>query len=494
MTITVDKKAEKEKRDVALSSVFAAVFLTIFKIVVGVLTNSLGILSEALHSGLDLVAAGVTFFAVRFSDQPPDQEHRYGHGKIESFAALIETLLLLATCVWIIYEAIERLLAPVHVEANIWSFVVMGTSIVVDISRSRALMRVAKKYKSQALEADALHFSTDVWSSSVVIFGLFVVWLARWLEPRFGIDVNWLYRADSIAALGVSGIVIWVSYQLGKRTIDVLLDRASPETVERIENVIRQTAGVSQVKRLRVRHSGPATFVDMTLEVGRSASFEEAHQTAVNIEESIQSLIPHSDVMVRIEPVVEDEASLVEQVWSAAARQGVSVHGVRAHDIRGQMHLEMHVEVPDTLTLGEAHATVSAFEDLLRSEITSLRDVVTHIEPVGDEAVRRFSVREGSHVVREVLLELANEVQGIRNVHRIETRREGNEISLSFHCHINPSLSISEAHRLTEMFEAQLRSRLSGIGRVVIHAEPWVDPENTAEPDADPRAEAGGHL
>ena len=172
MTASAGSAAEREKRLVALSSVLAAIFLTSMKIVVGLLTHSLGILSEAAHSGLDLIAAAVTLFAVRLSDRPPDREHPYGHGKIENLSALVETLLLLATCVWIIYEAIDRLFfKSVHVEASIWSFIVMGTSIGIDVTRSRALMRTAKKHNSQALEADALHFSTDVWSSSVVIAG-----------------------------------------------------------------------------------------------------------------------------------------------------------------------------------------------------------------------------------------------------------------------------------------------------------------------------------
>ncbi len=196
------QSAEQEKQRVALSSVVAAVFLTGIKMVVGLLTNSLGILSEAAHSGLDLIAAGVTYFAVRVSDLPPDSEHTYGHGKVENLSALIETLLLLATCIWIVYEAVTRLFEPVQVEATLWSFVVMGLSIVIDISRSRALMKVAKKYDSQALEADALHFSTDVWSSSVVILGLMAVWAAQWLEANTALSVAWLYRADSAAALG----------------------------------------------------------------------------------------------------------------------------------------------------------------------------------------------------------------------------------------------------------------------------------------------------
>ena len=212
--MTIDSIATKEKNRIALTSVIAAVFLTSFKLVIGMLTGSLGILSEALHSGLDLLAALITLFAVRFADKPADSDHNYGHGKIENYSALVETLLLLVTCIWIIYEAVKRLVTGrVEIEVTIWSFIVIFTSIIIDISRSRALYRVARKHNSQALEADALHFSTDIWSSCVVLIGL--------VGAAFS-----FYSADSIAALIVAMIVLVVSYRLGKRSFDTLIDKA----------------------------------------------------------------------------------------------------------------------------------------------------------------------------------------------------------------------------------------------------------------------------
>ena len=217
-------KVEREKRIVALSSVIAAVFLTTMKIIVGLLTHSLGILAEASHSGLDLIAAGVTYFAVRASGRPPDTEHNYGHGKVENLSAMIETLLLLATCAWIVYEAVHRLFfKEVSIEVTYWSFIVMAVSIVIDFTRSRALMRIAKKHNSQALEADALHFSTDVWSSTVVILGLIAVLIGQKFVTNSPTLAHWLSHADAIAALGVSVIVVYISVQLGRRTINGLL-------------------------------------------------------------------------------------------------------------------------------------------------------------------------------------------------------------------------------------------------------------------------------
>lgn len=468
-----NKAAEREKQMVALSSVLAAIFLTGMKIVVGLLTNSLGILSEAAHSGLDLIAAGVTFFAVRVSDRPPDREHPYGHGKVENLSALVETLLLLGTCAWIIYEAIDRLFfKSVHVEASAWSFVVMGTSIAVDLTRSRALMKAAKKHNSQALEADALHFSTDVWSSSVVIAGLAAVSLGQWLHQHSPVHADWLFRADAVAALGVSVIVIWISLQLGRRTVSVLLDSAPRGMPAQIEQEVGRLPGVSGVQRIRVRESGPATFVDMTLAVRRNASLEEAHAIADSAESAVRRLYPRADVIVHIDPVVQDERSLVEHVRSVAARQGVGVHGLRIHDVRGKLSLEMHVEVPDDLTLAEAHHRASAFESALRDESPRLRDVVTHIEPVGDNEARRPGLRLAPGQVQQVISGLPSSVPGVKDCHRISVYQDDNDLSVSFHATMAPDLPISDAHKLSVQLESALRAQLPELGRVVIHVEP----------------------
>lgn len=471
-TVSDNVTAEREKLLVALSSVLAAIFLTSMKLAIGLLTNSLGILAEAAHSGLDLIAAGVTLFAVRVSDRPPDREHPYGHGKVENLSALVETLLLLGTCAWIVYEAVNRLIEPVHVEVSLWSFVVMGVSIIIDVTRSRALMKMAKKHGSQALEADALHFSTDVWSSSVVIAGLFTVALGQWLQTHSSFKADWLFRADAVAALGVSAIVVYVSLQLGRRTIDVLLDSAPKEMTTQIEQALAQVPGVSAVRRIRMRHSGPANFVDMTLAVPRSASFEEAHNIATEAETVVQRLVPRADVMVHIDPVVHNERSLVERVRSAAARQRVGVHGIRAHDVRGRMSLELHVEVPDDLTLAQAHERVTAFETAMRRESPELGDIVTHIEPVGDREARRPTIRAGSEQVRQAVMLLPTQVPGVKDCHSITIHRDGNELSVSFHCLVDPNLPISTAHKLTVQLESVLRANQPDLGRVVIHVEP----------------------
>jgi cation diffusion facilitator family transporter len=297
------QSADQQKSSAALSSVVAAVGLTTFKLIVGVLTGSLGILAEAAHSGLDLVAALVTFLAVRLSGKPADQEHLYGHGKIENLSALFETFLLLATCVWIIYEAMQRLFFKnIEVQISPWAFVVMFFSIVIDISRSRMLYKVARKFNSQALEADALHFSTDIWSSSVVIAGLFCVKLAEWV-PSLG----FLKYADSVAALGVAAIVIYISGELGMRTIQALLDTAPKGVVDKIKTIAEMIPGVVESHNIRIRHMGPYLFADIHILVDGNLSVNEAHDITQQVEKAIQIEIPGSDITVHPEPAPVSE-------------------------------------------------------------------------------------------------------------------------------------------------------------------------------------------
>ncbi len=292
------KTADQEKRGAALSSVLAAVFLTGIKLVVGLASGSLGILAEAAHSGLDLIAAMVTYLAVRVSGKAADRDHLYGHGKVENLSAFFETVLLLVTCVWIIHEAYDRLVVKeVEVTASFWAFAVMVISIVVDVSRSRMLYRAADKHKSQALEADALHFSTDVWSSAVVLFGLAGVKIASWF-PALG----FLVKADAVAALGVAIIVIYVSIRLGIRTIEGLLDTAPPGIAEKVKGLVEAVAQVQDCHAVRVRTSGPHLFIDIHVSLDGSLTLKQAHQLTDQVEQHIQQAIPGADVTVHPEP------------------------------------------------------------------------------------------------------------------------------------------------------------------------------------------------
>jgi len=297
------KRATEEKRHAAGTSVIAAVGLTAFKVVIGLLTGSLGILAEAAHSALDLIAALMTFFAVKLSDKPADQHHTYGHGKIENLSALFETVLLLVTCAWIIYEAVRRLFFHfVEIEVTFWSYAVMVTSIVIDASRSRVLSRAAKKYNSQALEADALHFSTDIWSSAVVILGL----VCMQVSTNFP-KLEFLHHADAFAALSVAAIVVYISIKLGARTINALLDAAPEGMKEKITEAVEALPGIVDCHHVRVRPMGSSYFIDVHVHMDGKQSLMKAHNLTEKIEQTIEKIIPNADVTVHPEPYIEKE-------------------------------------------------------------------------------------------------------------------------------------------------------------------------------------------
>lgn len=290
--------ATQEKLSAALSSVISAVILTGSKFTVGLMTGSLGIIAEAAHSALDLVAAIVTYIALHLASKPADREHTYGHGKIENFSALVETLLLFATCAWIAYESLDRLFFnPKPVDVSIWAFAVVLLSIGIDTWRSKRLMKAAKKHHSQALEADALHFRTDIWSSCVVLFGLVCVRVAD-AYP----ELAWLHKADSLAALGVAGIVIGVSYKLGERTVQNLLDIAPDGAVSKVQKIVEGIPGVLDCHHVRIRHSGPDLFLDLHVTMDGQMTLQAAHDLTELIEARIQESFTGADITVHAEP------------------------------------------------------------------------------------------------------------------------------------------------------------------------------------------------
>jgi cation diffusion facilitator family transporter len=461
-------QADQEKRWVALSSLMAAFVLTGTKLGIGWWTNSLGILSEAAHSALDLLAAAMTLWAVRVSSKPADHEHTYGHGKIENLSALFETLLLLLTCVWIVYEAIERLFLAkeVEVDPNFWAFAVVILSIVIDFSRSRALKKAADKYASQALEADALHFSTDIWSSIVVLFGLCGVVISR--LP----NLAWLAQADAVAALGVAVIVIWVSLSLGKKSINDLLDGVPPGMQAQVATVIRSVPGVEDVTRIRLRRSGPELFAEVTLTVVNTTAFERTHDITLAVEAALHAALPNTDVVVHVEPAAPKEEDVTTIVRLLASRHGLGAHGVRIYEEQGQRWLELHLEVNEALLLDEAHAQATAFEQALREALPMLTRIVTHIEPTGDKAATIPAESAGQLQVQEVISEFFQENPRRARPHDIRVQMANGELDVSFHCELEPTTAITAAHDLTVRLEEYLRGRIQGLGRVVIHVEP----------------------
>jgi cation diffusion facilitator family transporter len=375
--------ARHEKVRVAFSSLLAAIFLTIIKLVVGIVTMSLGMLSEAAHSALDLGAAGVTYFAVKVSDKPADSEHHYGHGKIENLSALIEAILLLITCAWIIFESVKRLFfKSVEIKVPLISFVVLIISILINYSRAKVLSRTAKKYESQALEADALHFQSDIYSSLVVIVGLFFV--------KVGLPV-----ADPIAALGVAALVLYASVELSKKTVDVLLDRAPDGLEHRVKEVVEKIPEINSISRLRLRKAGSHYFLDMNIRVKKDSSLENAHQITTQIEENIASLLPNSDVIVHTEPdegggflkgkaeILEggpDEKKIVADILNQHFNEFVEFHDLVFTRSGNSRFINLHLVMPKDIKIEDAHKLCDHLEHHIKSRLGQSK-ISIHIEP-----------------------------------------------------------------------------------------------------------------
>jgi cation diffusion facilitator family transporter len=457
----------REKQSVALSSLVAAALLTTMKVVVGVLTGSLGILSEAAHSGLDLVAALVTYVSVRLADRPADSSHPFGHGKFEHLSAFVQTALLLLTCALIIFEAVRRLFFhEVHVEPSVAAFAVMLVSIAVDAFRSKALARVARKYNSQALEADALHFSTDIYSSSVVILGLVLVSLAAHSGRA------WLAGADSIAALFVAGITVYISVRLGRRTLDALVDAAPQGTSAQIAEAVSQVPGVLNYDRIRVRQSGHRLFADLGLTLESNIPFEHARAVVDAVESKVHELFPDVDVVVHAAPREPASSDTVERVRAIAHRNNFQVHDVTVYKIHGRLNVNLDLELDPALRLDQAHERATSLEGEIKRELTEVDEVNVHIEPLlKDVETGREAGTVQSDMERE-LMKIARQTPGVLDCHSVEAHQVSRNVVVRLHCTLEPELSVARVHEITEDLEFKFRKAFPQISKVSIHPEP----------------------
>ncbi len=451
----------REKIYVALSSVVAAVFLTGFKLIVGLATNSLGILSEAAHSGLDLLAAIITLVAVTIADRPADQDHQYGHGKVENISAFLETILLIVTCGWIIEEAITRLLAQsAHVEATIWSFAVMGVSIVIDFGRSRALSRIARKHHSQALEADALHFSSDIWSSLTVIAGLFFV--------AMGYPV-----ADAVVAIMVALLVLFVSYRLGRRTIDALMDRVPAGIKDSVSAAIGQVEGVEELRTLRLRSSGAKVFVDVSVAIRRTLPFERAHLIMDSIEKAVHSVQQNADVVVHAEPVESSDETTIDKIHMVVQNLGLHApHNLEVHLVDGRYFIDFDVEYRKGKSFQDAHDTASEIEAQIHDKIPSVGKVTIHMEEFLPGEHERSAVADSEHNLKR---NIENVVQAEKRVLKLTDcvlLQQGNKYNLTLTCRMDRMKTLEEVHQIISELETSLYQRFKQLRRITIHAEP----------------------
>jgi cation diffusion facilitator family transporter len=457
----IDAIAIKEKKAIALSSVGAAIFLTGMKLSVGLWTNSLGILSEAAHSGLDLIAALITYYAVSVSDKPADEDHPYGHGKTENLSALFETILLLVTCGWIIWEATERLIAgSAHVEANVWSYIVVVVAIVIDYSRSKALSRVAKKHGSQALEADALHFSSDIWSSLTVLAGLVFV--------SFG-----YMSVDAMAAMGVAILVLFVSYRLGRRTIDALMDRVPVDVVKKIDGAIRSVEGVEDIRSTRVRMSGARVFVDTIVGIRRTLPFERAHWIMDEIEKAVIEVQRGADVTVHAEPLRTQDETVIDNIRMIVLNKGLRPpHNLEVHQSNGRYFVDFDVEYSKGSTFVEAHAMASEIESQIRAEIPAVERVTIHLEeylPVEGEPMH--ATEDEAELCDSIEKAVCKDprVLGCKD---ITVLKHASHHHVTFTCQIRSSATLAEVHQIISQVETQLYQSFPQVQRFMIHAEP----------------------
>ncbi len=456
---TQERTAEKKR--VALSSVLAAMAITALKLIVGLETNSLGILSEAAHSGLDLIAAIMTYFAVSISDRPPDKEHHYGHGKIENISAFLETLLLVVTCTWIVTEAVSRLASgTAHVEATVWGFGVIISSIIVDVSRSRALRRMARKHKSQALEADALHFSSDVWSSLVVIVGLVFVGIGQPL-------------VDPVAAMVVALLVLFASYRLGRRTISALMDKVPEGLHEDIVTTIQGVEGVAEVRSVRLRTSGSKVFVDATVAIPRTVPFQQAHDIMDGIERAIHARHENAEVMVHGEPFESKGESIADRIRMIILGKGLGApHNLEILQKDKKYHIDFDIEYTKGKEFVEAHDLTSEIERDIHDKVRDVEKVTIHIEEYnpGEMETGKNDVQE-ARLRKEIGL-ILNAERKILRYSELTLLKVGTRYNLTVNCQFEKTQTLDEIHRVICDVESRLHEKFRNLRRITIHAEP----------------------
>ncbi|MHA1975846.1 MAG: cation diffusion facilitator family transporter [Candidatus Hodarchaeales archaeon] len=459
-----------EKTYAAFSSVVAAVFLTLIKLIVGLWSGSLGILSEALHSALDLAAAAVTLFAVRSSARPPDSDHPYGHGKVESLSALFETLLLLITVIWIIFEATRRiLLTDLEIITHPITFIVIIVAIAIDYSRSRLLSKMAKKYDSQALKADALHFSSDILSSSVVFVGL--------LFAGLGFPLG-----DPLAAIGVAIIVLVMTVNLGKETIDSLLDRAPMGEKEKVKSVAEGVEGVIRCENIRIRKSGHIYFIDLKIVVNPTISLEKAHIIAEKVTAEIQKTVPTADVSIHMDPTSEDLTPLVRAIRKEAELLSwiKHIHKIIAFEFKQDIIIRFHIHVSGNESLGEIHRKL---ELELRPKIQRLDSrihdgsISIHIEPFSRSNKLSFDL----NLLEIKISQLVAESTILHDFHGYDCHLLPSGVVISFHCYASPDLSILTVHKASNTLEIAIKNEIDTHSQIYIFVEPHPDTREILE-------------
>ncbi len=458
-----------EKTAVALVSASAALLMTLLKLVTGLMTGSLGMLSDAAHSGLDLAGAALTYLSVRVSDKPADEEHPYGHAKVENLSAFVETFLMIGSSIWIAYEAIHRIVThDVSIHYSSWPLAVLALSMGVDYWRSRQLHGVAARTGSDALEADAIHFASDIWASAAVFVGLSLSWLGAQMH------VGLLRYADSATALLVSVLILRMSFGLARRTTGALLDSIPVEMRSRVLAEVGRVDGVLGVDQARMRRAGAAYFADLTLSLSRQLTFQHTEQLVEEATAAVRRVLPGADVVIGTVARQLDTESIFDRVRAVALRNNVVLHDVAVQRFDGKLSIEQHIEVNEELPLREAHQFVRRIEDEIRTELPQVDRVLTHIESEPATIEQPVSLAR-DRAMEEHLRHVAGTLPKILDVHEVVVSRVGDRSLLSCHVTMPDDLAMQQVHEVITSLETRFKSDYPEVSRVMIHPEPETD-------------------
>ncbi len=464
-------EASRQKRQVALRSMVAAAVMTLLKLAAGIVSGSLGVLSDAAHSGLDLVSAALTYFSVQVSDKPADEDHTYGHGKIENLSAFGEALLMAVSAVWIIWEAMQRIFThTVELRHSMWPVLVLVTSIGVDYWRSRELKQVARRTGSPALAADAFHFASDIWATLAVLAGLGFSWVGL----HYG--VAWLLYADPFAAVVVSLMILRLVMHLGRETVAVLVDEVPVETRQHLVDEVARVEGVLAVEQARVRRSGANYFADLTLALPRRSTFEHTEELVQAATEAAHRALPRSDVVIHTVPREPRTETIFDRVRAVAARNNVSVrYELSVQSVQGRLRVEQHVELDENMTLLAAHEFVTAMEAEILRATPEIDAVLTHIESEPATIELPEQTIEFDRTIEQALRAAAKDFPEIVDVHQIQVGRSREHISMTCHCTLPDALPMLRVHEVITGLEDRFKLACPEVYRVTIHPEPVTD-------------------
>ena len=470
--ITLDKplhSAAAEKRSAAALSVAAAAIMATLKLIVGLLTGSLGMLSDAAHSGIDLAGATLTLLSVRVSDKPADEDHPYGHAKIESLSAFIETFLMLASSIWIIAEAVIRIFfRPVSLRYSIWPLLVLALSMTVDFWRSRRLRIVAARHKSEALAADAFHFASDIWCSAAVFIGLCAAWAGSIL------NIPALRFADPLAAIVVALLILYFGWRLAWRTIGSLTDSVSPETRRQVLAELQHTDGVLSVDQARMRRAGARYFADFTLSLSRHLTFQRVEDLVREATAAVRRVLPEADVVIHTVPRSTVAESIFDKIRAVAAHNNVTLHDISVQSIGGRLRVEQHLEVNEKLSLRQAHSFARRIEDEIRRDLPQVSEVLTHIENE-PATIENPKMLERDRSIESHLRHAASAFPEIVDIHDVVTSRVGDKLQVSCHCTLPDDMPMQQVHEIITGLEDRLKLESHKVHRVLIHPEPASD-------------------